>query len=187
MPSPTLPQELLRLILLLVVQVVVTSFLAPDAVALASTRDSIEKSQRVAWRRDPLIAGSHSSREERSHLVTGAPSTGAPVDIWPDPMSSWFGETASFRICSPTEPQTERAIEQFIAGRAFMTVSLGRPDGCADLTIVVFPQSSVSGRQSTSLSFSSGSGPTIRVRIVSEQGRTRVSIGGAGRGSDRSP
>ncbi len=96
----------------------------------------------------------------------------------PNRVTSWFGEAATFHICSPAEQQTERAIEDFIAGRVFMTVQIGRPDGCADLTIVVFPQLSASSRQSTSLTFSSGSGPAIRVRIVSEHGRTHVSIGG---------
>ncbi len=142
-----LPPDLLRLILLLIVQVPVFALLAPGTVADASAPSSVERSPRAARA---------------------------------DPMTSWFRESATYRICSSAEPETERAIEQFIAGRAFMTVLVGRPDGCADLTIVVFPHLSASGRQTTSVSFSSGSGPSIRVRITAEPGRTQVTIGAAG-------
>jgi hypothetical protein len=89
---------------------------------------------------------------------------------------------ATFRLCGSPDPNTQRSIEQLIAGRGFSARLASRSDGCADLSITVSPSSSrvSSGRQSTSLSISSGSGGSahpISIQIVSQNGATHVAIG----------
>lgn len=89
------------------------------------------------------------------------------------------GLQATFHLCGQSDPQTQRSIEQFVAGRAFSSRLVSRPDGCADLTIIVSLASSsvVTGSQSTNLSISTGSGRQIAVHIISENGATHVAIG----------
>ncbi len=102
----------------------------------------------------------------------------------PDPAPDPAALQATFRLCGTPDPQTERALEQLIAGRGFSARLVSRPDGCADLTVKVPPQPAgvTTGRASSRLVVSTGGGPagpgrTISVQIVSENGATRVSIG----------
>jgi hypothetical protein len=122
---------------------------------------------------------------EAARAAREAPCEAAPAAT-PGPTSTPASAPSqsplhgSFRLCGATDPQTERAIEQLIAGRGFSAQLVTRSDGCADLTIDVSPASgaATSGRQSTSLTVSSGApGRTISVRIASENGATRVSLG----------
>ena len=82
---------------------------------------------------------------------------------------------ARFRLCGPTDPQTERTIEQLVAGRSFSATLTGLQGGCAELTITATGPASGSGRQSTNLTI--GGDPGVAIRIVSESGSTRASIG----------
>jgi hypothetical protein len=89
---------------------------------------------------------------------------------------------ATFRLCGTADPQAERAVEQLIAGRGFSARLTGGSDGCAELTVEASQASarSSTSHQSVSMAVSSGSGSparTITVRINSEYGVTRVSIG----------
>ena len=101
-----------------------------------------------------------------------------PTDASPTPPAP--DTEAAFRICGGPDPATERAIEQIIAGRGFRARLASRGDGCADLTITVpsTPPGSFSGRQSTRLTVSAGSTGVISIEIVTENGATRVAIGG---------
>lgn len=91
--------------------------------------------------------------------------------------SDGTAQEASFHLCGGPDPQAERAIEQLIAGRSFSATLISRPDGCADLTLRVTSSApNSSARQSATMTVSTGSG-RISVRIISEQGTTRVSIG----------
>lgn len=103
--------------------------------------------------------------------------TGGPGRIAPDVVSWGVMERATFVICGPDDPATERAIEQFIAGRGFGTALVSRGDGCAELTVMVFPGGGAGTHQSSTTTFSSGEAAPISVRIVSADGQTRVSIG----------
>jgi hypothetical protein len=89
------------------------------------------------------------------------------------------GDTATFRLCGVDDPDAEREIERFIAGRNFRARLVSRSDGCADLIISV-SHTLAGGSQTTSFRTSSGSGPEIAVRIVTENGTTRASIAGSG-------
>lgn len=89
------------------------------------------------------------------------------------------GQQAVFRLCGATAPDTDRAIEQFLAGAGFRATLAGRSDGCADLTVTRAPAGGTAGRQRTDLRVSSGAvgGGWIAVRISSEHGTTRVNTG----------
>jgi hypothetical protein len=84
--------------------------------------------------------------------------------------------SAMFRLCG-ADPQAEQAIAQLIAGRAFNAKLFAGGDGCAELTITATSQSPTSGSSSTNLSVSLGSGRNLSIKIASESGVTRVSIG----------
>jgi hypothetical protein len=89
------------------------------------------------------------------------------------------GQQATFRLCGSSDPMSERAIEQLIAGRSFSTTLTARPDGCADLAVQVSPQAGgtfSSGLQTTNVSVSAG-GRTIAVKITTQNGVTHASIG----------
>jgi len=84
------------------------------------------------------------------------------------------GQDGTYHICG-ADSGAERAIEQLVAGRGFSATLTARGDGCADLT--VHPSGQVSnGSSSSNLSVSLGSGRTLSIQIVSEQGATRASI-----------
>ncbi len=111
---------------------------------------------------------------------TATPTPPAAAPQSPQEGSS-VGE-ATFRLCAGPDPQAERAIEQLIDGRSFRTRLVSRADGCAELTISVSPRSSAgssSGRQSTQLTVSTGSGGVISLQIVTENGVTKATIGAA--------
>jgi hypothetical protein len=84
------------------------------------------------------------------------------------------------RLCGAIDAQLERALETMIAGRGVRATLTGLPDGCAELTVA--PQGAAaqaSGRQSTNMSVSAGSGASARryaVQITSEGGQTHVSL-----------
>jgi hypothetical protein len=90
------------------------------------------------------------------------------------------GAQATFRLCGGDAAQTERAVEQFIAGRAFSATLAGQSSGCADLVVSV--SGSLPGRQNTSMTVgvagagAQGAGRNVRVQIASENGATRASI-----------
>jgi hypothetical protein len=128
--------------------------------------------------------GSEGGTTEPTPTATPAPTaTLAPVPTaTPTPSQSAAPGEATFRLCGGPDPGTERAIERLIAGRGFRARLVSREDGCADLTITVSPQSppaSITGRQSTQLTVSAGSAPSglLSVRIVTENGVTKASIG----------
>ena len=120
--------------------------------------------------------------------ITNCDSSPPPTSIPPasdggnvvpaPPSTSPSGLQQTFRLCGTPASTTERAIEQFIAGRSYSATLVSRSDGCADLTVTVSPGSSfgLNGQQSTNLSVASGSGGTISVQIVSQNGATQVSI-----------
>ncbi len=87
------------------------------------------------------------------------------------------GSQTTFRLCGAAAPDTDRAIEQFLAGTGFGATLVGRADGCADLTVTRARGGASAGQQSTNLRVSSGAagGGWIVVRISSEDGTTRVS------------
>jgi hypothetical protein len=98
------------------------------------------------------------------------------AQLVPTPVTPTVGsdQSGTFHICGP-DPQTERAIEQLVAGRGFSSTLSARGDGCADL--IVRPTGQVgSGSSSSNVSVSLGSGRTLSIRIVSDQGATHVSI-----------
>ena len=110
--------------------------------------------------------------------VPPAPASGNVAPAPPSANPSGLQQTFSLCGTSSASP-TERAIEQFIAGRSYSATLVSRSDGCADLTITVSPGSSFgsNGQQSTNLSVASGSGGTISIQIVSQNGATHVTIG----------
>jgi len=89
------------------------------------------------------------------------------------------GAAATFRLCGTSDPAAERAIEQAVAGRAFNAILVGRPDGCADLTIEATSPAAVNpgSRVQSTLTMSLDAGRAVSVQIVSEDGATRVSVG----------
>jgi hypothetical protein len=108
--------------------------------------------------------------------------TSAPcADLSATPAADGAGsaEQATFRLCGSSDPATERAIEQLIAGRSFSVTLTARGDGCADLIVQPSAQAQaglVSGSQTSNLSVSSG-GRSISVQIATQNGVTRASIG----------
>ena len=110
---------------------------------------------------------------QQAHENAGAPppSTQGQTEAPSTPLQ------ATFHLCGTPDPQTERAIEQLIAGRNFRATLVSRSDGCADLTIAVSPGAAGSGRQITNLTVSTGGGRTIAVQIVTENGVTNVTLG----------
>ncbi|MGH2368431.1 MAG: hypothetical protein ACRDI2_09535 [Chloroflexota bacterium] len=98
------------------------------------------------------------------------------------PATSQTAAQATFRLCGAADEAAARAIEQLIAGRPFSATLAGLQDGCANLTIKVAPRPAgvtSTGRQSTSLTIGAGAQGPVSVRIASEDGATRASIGPA--------
>jgi hypothetical protein len=139
------------------------------------------------------------------------------------------GQQLALQLCGGADPEAERTIEQFIAGRAFSATLTGRGDGCADLVLEVSDSgsgqtsgqgtsanfsttstgtssfssyssssssnstqhnsvvvsssgsgqssSNVVNNQSTSLSIITDSGTNINVKIVTENGVTKATVG----------
>lgn len=82
---------------------------------------------------------------------------------------------STFRLCATADPATERAIEQFIAGRSFRATLSGGSNGCDQLAITPEPGTAgASGRQSVSLSADG-----VKVQIVTENGVTHVTTSAA--------
>lgn len=103
-----------------------------------------------------------------------SPSTAAAAP-GPDLSSGGPTQQGSFHLCGP-DAQVARAIEQLVAGRGFSASVSTRGDGCADLTIkTISPVSN--GRASSTLKVSLGSGQSLSIQIVSEDGATHASIG----------
>src|SRR5579859_911892 len=101
------------------------------------------------------------------------PSTGAAAP-GPDLSSGGPVQEGSFHLCGPND-QVARAVEQLIAGRGFSASVSTRGDVCADLTIKATSPVS-SGRASSTLKVSLGSGQSLSIQIVSEDGATHASI-----------
>lgn len=121
------------------------------------------------------ISSCEPSPTPSSAATPGSAENPAPAAA---PSTNQSGLTATFRLCGSADPQTQRAIEQLIAGRGYSATLVSRADGCADLTIAVAPGASGSGgSQSTNLSVSTSSGRTISVQIYSANGATQVTIG----------
>jgi hypothetical protein len=89
---------------------------------------------------------------------------------------STAGQEGNFHMCGP-DTQAAQAIEQLIAGRGFSARLTSRGDGCADLAINVTSPETTSGRASSNLRVSLGSGQGLSIQIVSEGGATHASIG----------
>jgi hypothetical protein len=106
-----------------------------------------------------------------AELVPPAIAQLVPTPAIPPVTSSQAG---TFHLCGP-DSQAERAIEQLVAGRGFNSTLTARGDGCADLTVSPSGQTS-SGSSTSNLSVSIGSGRTLSIKIVSEQGATHASI-----------
>jgi hypothetical protein len=85
-------------------------------------------------------------------------------------------QEGTFHLCG-ADAQVARSIEQLIAGRGFSATLSAKGDGCADLTIRVNLPVSTGSRASSSLKVSLGSGQSLSIQIVSEDGATRVSVG----------
>ena len=94
-----------------------------------------------------------------------------PTPVTPNVAS---GQAGTFHICGP-DPQAERAIEQLVAGRGFSSTLSAGGDGCAEL--IIRPSGQVgSGSNSSNVSVSLGSGQSLSIQIVSDQGATHASI-----------
>jgi hypothetical protein len=102
------------------------------------------------------------------------PSTAAAAP-GPDLSSGGPTQEGSFHLCGP-DAQVARAIEQLVAGRGFSASLSTRGDGCADLNIKTTSPAS-NGRASSMLKVSLGSGQSLSIQIVSEDGATHASIG----------
>lgn len=117
------------------------------------------------------------TREPSNPSITG--NSGVPAA----PPAAQSALSQTFRLCGRPDLRTQQSIERLIAGRSFSAKLVSRSDGCADLSITISPGSTSgpsSGRQSTSLSVSAGSGGTthrISIQIVSQNGATHVTIG----------
>jgi hypothetical protein len=98
----------------------------------------------------------------------------APTVMVTPPITA--GQEGNFHVCG-TNAQVAQAIEQLIAGRGFSARLTSRGDGCADLAITVMSPDTTSGRASSNLSVSLGSGRGLSIQIVSEDGATHASIG----------
>jgi hypothetical protein len=101
----------------------------------------------------------------------------------PEPAASVSGATSgategTFQLCGPDE-QAARAIETLIAGRSFSASLTSTGSGCASLTIRTTSAAMASGRSSSTMNVSLGSGQRLSIQIVSEGGLTHVSIGQA--------
>jgi hypothetical protein len=109
---------------------------------------------------------------------SAAAATSAPVT--PEvgssvPPAEGNAQERTFHVCGQ-DATTEREMEQLIAGRGFSTSITSTGDGCADVTIRATSPAG-SGRASTNLNVSLGSGRNLSIQIVSEGGATHVSIG----------
>jgi hypothetical protein len=126
-------------------------------------------SQITAW-----SAGDDSDQQEvPCPTPSSAAAESAPPTTTPIPSNAM---EATFRLCG-ADSQAERSIEQLVAGRGFSTTLTSRGDGCADLLVrVTSPAVSGTGSISSNLSVSVGSGQTLSVRIVSENGATHAHI-----------
>jgi hypothetical protein len=92
------------------------------------------------------------------------------------PAASASGATeGTFQLCGPDE-QAARAIEKLIAGRSFSASLTSTGSGCAALTIRTTSAAIASGRSSSTMNVSLGSGQRLSIQIVSESGLTHVSI-----------
>jgi hypothetical protein len=84
-------------------------------------------------------------------------------------------DSGTFHLCG-ADQQAERDIEQLIAGRSFSSTLSARGDGCAELTIKASSPAGA-GSATSNMSVSLGSGKTLTIKIASQGGATRVSIG----------
>jgi hypothetical protein len=84
----------------------------------------------------------------------------------------------TYQLCGPDD-QAARSIEQLIAGRSFSASLSTSGNGCASLTIKTTSAAPASGRASSTVKVSLGSGQPLSIQIVSEGGATHVTIGQA--------
>jgi hypothetical protein len=95
------------------------------------------------------------------------------------PVASAASATeGTFQLCGPDD-KAARAIEQLIAGRSFSASLSSSGSGCASLTIKTTSSAVTSGRASSTLNVSLGSGQRLSIQINSEGGMTHVTIGPA--------
>jgi hypothetical protein len=83
-------------------------------------------------------------------------------------------DQGTFNLCS-ADPGTAKAIEDLIAGRGFSSSLIARGNGCAELTVRA-TSPATSGSATSNLNVSIGSGRSLSIRIVSENGATRVTL-----------
>jgi len=84
------------------------------------------------------------------------------------------GSQGTFHVCG-ADASAAQALEQLIAGRSFSATLKSTADGCADL--IVRATSPVGNGSATSrLSVSLGSGQSLQIQIISQNGKTQVSI-----------
>jgi hypothetical protein len=95
------------------------------------------------------------------------------------PVASASSATeGTFQLCGPDD-KAAHAIEQLIAGRSFSASLSSSGSGCASLTIKATSAAVTSGRASSTLNVSLGSGQRLSIQINSEGGMTHVTIGPA--------
>jgi len=83
-------------------------------------------------------------------------------------------DEGTFNLCS-ADPGIAKAIEDLVAGRGFSSSLVARGNGCAELTIRA-TSPVTSGSATSNLNVSIGSGRSLSIRIVSENGATRVTL-----------
>ena len=107
----------------------------------------------------------------------GFPFSVAPPapDMTPPPAAEiTSADEGAFHICGP-DPQTERAIEQLIAGRGVSSSLKTLADGCAELTIrATAPVGN--GMATSRMNVTLGGGSSVSILITSRGGATQVSI-----------
>jgi hypothetical protein len=125
--------------------------------------------------------------DPRPNPSPAAPTAPDDAGLAPWPIStagtSPAGAPTTFHLCPPADPEIQQAIAQLVAGHGYTASLAASPDGCANLTVFVAPTPATSnGSQSTSMSVSTGSQSgsarqVIAVKITSDNGETRVSVG----------
>jgi hypothetical protein len=116
--------------------------------------------------------------EKSAPSAAGDPPAGRsdPAGDSPPARGAAAATAATFRLCGGDGPETARAIERFVDGRSFSARASSRADGCVDLALSLGPPSGAASSQSATLSVGTGRG-RVTVRLVSQDGQTRVSIG----------
>jgi hypothetical protein len=102
------------------------------------------------------------------------PTIAEIVPTVPPPAAQPGADEGTFNLCS-ADPGIAKAIEDLVAGRGFSSSLVARGNGCAELTIRA-TSPVTSGSATSNLNVSIGSGRSLSIRIVSENGATRVTL-----------